>query len=350
MTPLLAVLLLFSQAAAAPEDRVDRAIRLGVKSLLARQDKDGAIQDPHQWGNRTAITALSLMALAATGHQPSDESPEGVAMKKGLDFVLRPEHQDTEGYFGSTDGSRMYGHGIVTLMLGEMLGMGVDARQDELIRERCRAGIRLILRSQSVDKDSTNAGGWRYQPDSYDSDLSASIWQVMALRSAHNGGLEVPKGAVDKAIEYIKGCYYSPRDLAGRPTDLKSAFAYGINGRAPVYSTASAGLLALPMCGKYEGQEVTSTAEWLRGKDLDPDSQWFYYGTYYYAQAMYQRGGKDADAARGKVEATLLPLQHPDGSWQATHHREQEAGGVYCTALSVLALAVKHHYLPIYQR
>ena len=40
-------------------------------------------------------------------------------MKRALDFVLLPENQDATGYFGKADGSRMYGHGIITLALAE---------------------------------------------------------------------------------------------------------------------------------------------------------------------------------------------------------------------------------------
>jgi len=123
-----------------------------------------------------------------------------------------------------------------------------------------------------------------------------------------------------------------------------------VNGRAPVYSTAAAGLLAMQMCGNYEGQEVQSSAEWLLEMKPDPDAQWFYYGTYYYAQGMYQRGGKYADVAKKNAEEALLPRQNADGSWTATHHREAEAGTVYCTSMGILALAVKYHFLPIYQR
>jgi hypothetical protein len=254
------------------------------------------------------------------------------------------------GYFGNKDGSRMYGHGIITLTLAEMLGMGADATQDKLITERCKSGIQLILQSQAISKNDRDDGGWRYTPDSYDSDLSASVWQVSALRAAKNAGIEVPKSSIDRAVEYIKRCYFSPRDASGRPTDLDSACAYGVNGRAPVYSTGAAGLLAMQMCGKYEGLEVTASTDWLMKIKPDPDGIWFYYGTYYYAQGMYQRGGKYAEAAKKKVEEALLGRQNPDGSWRATHHREAEAGDVYCTALSILALAVKYHFLPIYQR
>lgn len=345
--PLLATLLL---AASPPrDDKTDVAIRRAIGYLISQQDKDGAIQTQFQWANRTAMTALSIMAMAAVGHQPADDTPQGHAMKKALAFILRPDNQDPNGYFGGKDGSRMYGHGIVTLTLAELLGMGADGTQDKLITERCKAAIQLILRSQAISKLDRDDGGWRYTPDSTDSDLSASVWQVSALRAAKNAGIEVPKGAIDRAVEYIKRCYFSPRDPSGKPTDLDSACAYG-NGRAPVYSTAAAGLLSMQMCGNYEGLEVTASTDWLMKTKLDPDALWFYYGTYYYAQGMYQRGGKFADHAKKAVEESLLPRQNPDGSWRATQHREAEAGSVYCTSLGILALAVKYHFLPIYQR
>jgi hypothetical protein len=334
---------------AAPQDKIDVAIRRAVDYLVTQQDKDGAIQTRYQWANRTAMTALSIMSMAAVGHQPADDTSQGHAMRKALAFVLRPENQELDGYFGNSDGSRMYGHGIITLMLAELLGMGADAPQDKVMTERCTAAIRLILSAQNMSKNDQDEGGWRYTPDSYDSDLSASVWQVSALRAAKNAGIEVPKAAIDRAVEYIKRCYFSPRDARGKPTDPKSACAYG-NGRAPVYSTAAAGLLSLQMCGRYEGFEVAASADWLMDVKLDPDSQWFYYGTYYYAQGMYQRGGRYAEASRQRVEEALLPHQNPDGSWAARHHREAEAGNVYCTALGILALAVKYHFLPIYQR
>jgi hypothetical protein len=348
LVPLLSVLTL--SAAPPREDKTDVAIRRAVDYLISQQDKDGAIQTRYQWANRTAMTGLSIMAMAAVGHQPADDTPQGRCMKKALSFVLRPDHQDVDGYFGNADGSRMYGHGIITLMLAELLGMGADGTQDKLITERCKAAITLILRSQNISKNLTDDGGWRYTPDSYDSDLSASVWQVSALRAAKNAGIEVPKASIDRAVEYIKRCYYSPRDASGKPTDLKSGCAYGVSGRAPVYSTVAAGLLSMQMCGNYEGLEVTASTEWLMEVKPDPDSLWFYYGTYYYAQGMYQRGGKFAEGAKKKVEEALLPNQNPDGSWAARHHREADAGNVYCTSLGILALAVKYHFLPIYQR
>ena len=336
-------------ALGAPDDKADLSIKRGVSYLLTQQDREGAIARVRS--NRTAMTALALLALGSVGHQPDDDTPEGRCMKRAMAFVLRPGNQDVDGYFGKTDGSRMYGHGIVTLMLAEFVGMGADQEQDRLLAERCRSAIALILRAQAIPKSPRDQGGWRYGPDSKDSDLSATVWLVSALRSAKNAGFEVPKEAIDRAVEYIKRCYSSPRDPAGKPTRLDSACGYG-DGRGPTFSTAGAGLLALQVCGRYEGPEVTASADWLLKTRPDPGEPWFYYGTYYYAQGMYQRGGRHSEEARKHVEELLARIQQSDGSWVGMHQRDNEGavGPIYSSSLAILALAVKHHFLPIYQR
>jgi len=341
-------LLLVLQAPLRPSDPVDHAVARAVRFLLSVQRGDGSITE--QPGNRVAMTSLSLLALAATGHQPTDDSPAGQGMRRALDYVLRTEHQDARGFLGAADGSRMYGHGITTLMLSEMLGMGLDAQMDETLRDRCRKGIDLILKAQSSSKDDRNAGGWRYLPESRDSDLSISVWQVMALRSAKNAGFEIPGQAIERAVGYLKRCYKVKRGPDGRPlTVTTSACAYE-PGQNPEYAMAAAGLLALQVCGEYDAPEVLGSADWLRDRPVEWTSEWFFYGTYYYAQGMYQRGGDYADKARKAVEGVVLEQQSPDGSWLGHHGQERGAGRVYCTAMGVLALAVKYHYLPIYQR
>jgi hypothetical protein len=338
----------FGQDAAKPSpDKADQAISRAIEFLVSMQDKDGAISDVNH--NQTAMTSLAIMAMAAVGNQPSDEGKVGIAMKKALSYVLRPDRQEVQGYFGGRDGSRMYGHGITTLMLSEMLGMGVDAQMDQVIRDRCRLAIELIKRSQSFDKEPRNKGGWRYAPESRDSDLSVTVWQVMALRSARNAGMDVPKEMIDNAVDYIKRCYQSKRDPNGTPQNLKSACGYEPS-RAPEYAMASAGLLSLQLCGAYESLEAKGSADWLKEKKIEYGGEWFFYGTYYFAQGMFQRGGEYSTYARKLVEDLLLPKQGPDGSWQGQSGQERGAGKVYATSLGVLSLAVKYHFLPIYQR
>ena len=353
MTKLASILalLLVAQDAEKPKpqaDKVDAAIVRASKYLASAQGKDGEIAD--RGANQTAMTALAILAMAAVGNQPTDEgTPEGAAMKRALAFVLRQDRQDPQGYLGGRDGSRMYGHGIITLMLTEMLGMGVDASMDQLIRDRAKKAVELILRSQSIKKDARNQGGWRYQPESGDSDLSVTVWQLMALRSAKNAGLEVPKEAIDQAVGYVKRCYHSKRGADGKPENLKSGCCYE-PGRGPEYAMAAAGLLSLQVAGEYESPEVKGSADWLKEKKLDYNQEWFFYGTYYYAQGMFQRGGEYATHARQRVEELVLPKQQADGSWLGAHGQENGAGKVYSTSMACLCLAVKYHYLPIYQR
>ena len=325
-------------------DEVDKAIESGIEFLLSNQKDNGAIYDR---GNPTAITALSVMSLAAVGHLPIHPNANGKAMAKALEFLLLEKNQDEVGYFGK-HGGRMYGHGIVTLTLTEMLGMGMDEETDESIRDRCQKAIDLILRSQKVQKNQAQQGGWRYSPDARDSDLSVTIWQLMALRSAKNSGLDVPASAISDAIEYLERSYKSKLDDQGNPIDKKSGFAYQPGGH-PEYTTTAAGLLAMQVCGQYESPFVLGAADWLLDNDPQRNRKFFFYGTYYYAQAMYQRGDEHADKARTLVEEILLPMQKANGAWQGGGS-ESGAGEVYCSSMAMLALAVKYHYLPIYQR
>ena len=331
----------FGAAQGATAEAIDEAARKGVAFLLGEQDSRGAIREHGSYD--TAMTALSCLAMAAVGHLPSDTTPQGVAMRRAMDFLLGPERQDNEGYFGAKDNSRMYGHGITTLFLAEMLGMGADAKQDAALRGACTRAISLILRSQAVPKSEGHKGGWRYMPLATDSDLSVSIWQLMALRSAKNAGLDIPKASIDDAVAYIRRCFNGTKKGAG-----VVGFGYTYT-TAPVWSTATEGLLAMQVCGHYEAPEVIATADWLmKNPPKVKGNGWFYYGTYYYAQGMYQRGDAYAAEAAERVAEVLLPMQEADGSWQPSAGAENNR--IYRTAMALLSLSVKYHFLPIYQR
>ena len=335
----------FSQAPAADgtNTRVNDAMKRAAKYLVSAQDvKTGAIIDTTKAGNPVAMTSLGLLALSAMGHQPGDASPEGEAMKRALDFVLKAENQEKDGYFGQKDGSRMYGHGITTLMLAEMLGMGADEKQDAIIRERCRKGIELILKAQRVRKSEENAGGWRYDPGATDSDMSITCWQTMALRAAKNAGLDVPKESVDLAARYIKKLYDPSQKAQGL-----GGFGYASKGHE--LSTTAEGVLALQVCGDYESEEVKMACERLFKTGIKAGDPWFFYTAYYYAQGMYQRGGKYEAEGKKVIANVVLPGQARDGSWEGPGN-EAGHGKIYATSLAVLALSVKNHFLPIYQR
>ena len=324
--------------ARAADPKIDASLKSATRYLLSQQKPKGMVGDQFSM----AMTSLSVLALAACGHQPADASPEGQAMRKGIDFILLPENQTKEGYFGRVDNSRMYGHGITTLMLAEMAGMGVDDKQDALIREKCKLGVRLILRAQAMRKDPTSSGGWLYEPDSQGADMSVTCWQVMALRAAQNAGMEVPKEAIDNVVAYMKRMY---QQVPGS-TGPNAAGGFGYSSPSTGTSTTAEGLLAMQVCGQYEAKETIAAGNHLLKEDINKATHPFY-TIYYYAQGMYQRGGKFAEASRRIVPEILLPKQKPEGAFEG---EDEGAGKVYTTSMSVLALAVKNHFLPIYQR
>ena len=267
-------------------------------------------------------------------------------MRRALDSVLARNVQQPDGYFGQKDYSRMYGHGITTLMLAEMLGMGADADQDRRIREQCRKAVNLIERAQRVAKIEHHRGGWRYTPEDASSDLSVTVWQVMALRAAKNAGVEVAQESLENVVDYIKRLYQEGPVLEG---GVKSG-GFGYQNKGIEISTTAEGLLALQVCGQYQAPETLAAAERLFSEGLRSEERWFFYTSYYYAQGMYQRGGKYAEHARKTVAEVLLPLQQQDGSWEQGGGDGREAGKVYATCMAILSLAVKNHFLPIYQR
>jgi len=302
------------------------------------------------------MTSLAIMAMASIGILPADPSEESIAMRRALDFVVqpgatvRPPRQDPQGYFGRADGSRMYGHGITTLMLTEMAGMGANEQQDIHIREALEPAIRLILSAQSVRKAPNNQGGWRYTPESTDSDLSVSVWQLMALRSAKNEGLAITSEAIDQAVKYLEMSFTSPLNADGKPREALAGFSYTPGQSRPTFAMTAAGLLAMQVCGRYDSPMAHSAADWLLQNPPKLDERFFYYGTYYYAQAMHQRGGRHGEEAARIVSQLLLAEQNADGSWTSTRGEERNYGSAYATALSVLSLSVTYHFLPIYQR
>ncbi len=339
--------------------QVKAAVEKAVAWLIRQQKPAGFIVDektnatPKRGdlpSHSAAMTSLALMGMASVGNMPDDPTPEGQAAGKALRFIVEGIEPDENGYLGRSDRSRMYGHGIITLMLAEMVGHAPDEKTDKVMRQMLQGAIQMIIRSQQVPKSEANRGGWRYEPSSSDSDISVSVWQVMSLRAAKNAGLDVPKEAIDNAVAYIKRSYRVERDANGKPKSDAAAFSYEPYGGRQTFSTTAAGLLSLQVCGQYEAPEVIGSANWLLKSPPEINEPWFFYGCYYYAQGMYQRGGDHAATARQKTEQTLIAAQSPEGNWFPRNGNEKSAGSVYATALALLSLSVHHHFLPIYQK
>jgi Squalene-hopene cyclase N-terminal domain/Prenyltransferase and squalene oxidase repeat len=309
------VLVLVSLAGG-PSFAQTNAVDRGLGWLAAQQHADSA------WSKNPALNSLALLAFLSAGHVPASKT-YGSVVDRGLGFVLTQQAED--GAF-TANGAMMYGQGIATLLLAEVSGM---SRRDKQVRPALKKAVDLILRAQAVEKGPIHEGGWRYDPTSTDSDLSVTVWQVIALKAASDTGIAVPRAAMERAAAYIKRCQHPSGGFSYQP------------GGLPNQSRTASSILALRFCGLPDDPAIQRAREWLAANPLHWESEFFYHGAYYCAHA-----------GTGLDEQILLDHQNADGSWPAPPSTpdEAEAGPLYTTSMALLALRAKWNYLPVYFR
>ncbi|WP_169977584.1 prenyltransferase/squalene oxidase repeat-containing protein [Tautonia rosea] len=316
----------------------DRAARRALDYLAGAQQADGSWESGG-FGKATSVTSLAVMAFLACGHVPGNDGPYRDAIERGIAYVL--DHQRPDGMLVSnTSHGPLYCHGISTLMLAEVVGMTTDPDLANRARNALAKAVELIVRAQRVPKSPDHAGGWRYQPGSYDSDLSVSGWQVVALRASRDAGCTVPSEAIDDALDYVRRCV-EPRS---------GGFSYQAGRGGPNNPRTGTGILSLELCGEHASPEALAGGNYLMSHPPSWGSDYFFYEAYYCSQALFQLGDDYFLPYYRQLVPILLDRQDPDGSWFASSGNDRTGGRNYCTAMGVLALAVEYRYLPIYQR
>ena len=310
-------------------ERERQAVLAGLRYLARTQNRDGSWSGTGGYARNVGISALATMAFMANGSQPG-RGEFGANIDRGLDFVLASVRRD--GYITAGGRSRMYEHGFATLLLGQAYGM--TQRQD--IAEKLRLAIAVIQRSQKrVD------GGWRYDPSpSGRSDISVAVCQIMALRSARNTGIKVPKECIERAIQYVKNSCLPD-----------GSFTYMLpSASRGSYALLSAGLSSLYGTGQYDCPELKRALVRFRAETprnvsrRGPISHYYFYAHYYAAQAAYHAGGTYWGAYYPAVLRELLATQAANGSWPSTF------GETFATAMACLIVQLPYQHLPIYQR
>jgi hypothetical protein len=316
------------------QPRVDAAIFKGLAFLAKQQNPDGSLDGG---APKVATTSLSLLAFLSAGHTP-DLGRYGLVLRSQLDFLLAKQAED--GYFGNGDRG-MYSHAITTLALSEAYGVETSATRRARLHTALTKAVSIILAAQDVAKSNpTFAGGWRYERNSSDSDLSLSGWNVLALRAARDVGIDVPEQNRKKAGEFVLRCL----DPGTR------GFAYQPGSAAQAGDTAI-GLVCLHLTDTAEANAtlVGGALKFLQTHPIDGDSPFSYYATYYVTLAASEEDG-DGWVALGRTSLErLVRTQEKDGSWPLPKN-SQEPGRVYATAMAVGALAMPYRLLPVHQR
>jgi len=304
----------------------DRAIERGLQFLASRQHDDGSFGAGSYRGN-VAISGLAGMAFMSGGSTPG-RGPYGEQVSRCLDYLLaNTQPSGFISHAGSSSHGPMYGHGFATLFLAECCGM--SSRPD--LREKLCKAVLLIVNTQNEE------GGWRYQPQRLDADISVTICEVMALRAARNAGLGVPRETIDRCIDYVK-----------RSQNADGGFMYQLQGGESAFARSAAGVVALYSAGVYEGPEIKKGIDYLMRFLPKPGvvrrETYYFYGHYYAVQAMWQAGGDAWSQWYPTIRDELCARQQEDGSWRSPISNE------YATAMSCIILQVPNNCLPIFQR
>jgi hypothetical protein len=340
--------------------RVDGAIERALAWLATQPNADGSFPTREQ--GQPAVTSLCVMAFLSAGHQPG-VGEYGERLNRSIDFVL--ECQQPSGLFSyltpenrhvhqGASHTATYNHAIAGLMLTEAYGQ-VDRVRSGKIEAAVNSALRMTARLQrEPTKDAVvDTGGWRYlwKPGSFtpsSSDLSATGWHLMFLRSAKNAQFEVPDQLVADAVKYVERCFDA--DQGG--------FLYGLVGvdRYVSRSTMGVGALSLSLGGKHNTAMARRVGDWLLQNPFDVYGEVtnfhdrFHYGAYYCSNAMAQLGGNYWRQFFPVLAKTLLDNQSPEGAWNSESGEDAMYGPAYPTALSVLTLTPAYQLLPIYQR
>ena len=312
------------------------AIERGLDRLVALQNDDGSFGGG-RYGRHAGITAIAALALMADGNLPGRgvTPARAAAVRDALAFVLA--HRNPAGLLAAdVSHGPMYGHGYATLFLGEVYGAtdalasDPDAGADpDTLRQALARAVRLIVDTQNDE------GGWRYHPRPYDADLSVTITQIMALRSARNAGLAVPKATVDRAVSYVRRCQ-NPED---------GGFRYMLRGGSSAYARSAAGVASLQYAGVYDDDAVTDGLAYLdAARDQAGRGGHYFYGRYYGVQAIFLAGGDHWATGFPVLRDELVERQQPDGGWTSSH------GEAYGTGMALLVLQMPNRLLPIFQR
>ncbi len=307
-----------------------------------------------------AATGFGLLPFLGAGQtQKPNKDPKqkdySKTVKAGLDFLIAKQGRD--GYFGGS----MYSHGIAAIAICEAYGM----TSDPSLKAPAQRAIRFIESAQDPA-----GGGWRYSPRQ-PGDLSVSGWQVMALKSAQMGGLELANKdlALKEADKFLDSVEASN----------KGGYSYMPGNPETVVMTA-VGML----CRQYRGVNPRNPgllAGVDRLKSVPPGKANNIYYEYYATQVMHHMGGaawefwnegpggKDSHTgirdtliakqctlagksglpgAKPPLPANLAPEAgswDPDGAWGP-----DGGGRIMYTSLSLLTLEVYYRHLPLYRR
>lgn len=317
----------------------EASVSAALDWLKRYQQRDGTwrLDGPYADGgideNRTAATAMAMLAFLGAGHTHVSEGPHRTVVQKGMNALLKMEDDDGNFFISGPIHHRLYSQAIATIAVCELYGMS----KDEKLREPAQRALNYAFSTQTTE------GGWRYEPK-VDSDTSVTGWFAMALQSGRMAGLDVPSYGLDGIGRYLETAQ----------VDNGSQYAYQPGGGPRLSMTAEALL-----CRQYLGwprddvRLQSGVAQMLENPISWESGRANVYYWYYATQVLHHVGGKPwfewNRTMREVLPAQQVTSDRERGSWTPTGDAHDVQGGrLYVTCLCTYMLEVYYRHLPIY--
>lgn len=337
----------------------EEAVKLALEWIAKHQMEDGGWNFDHTIGSgdrsrknpgrmtdaRNAATAMALLPFLGAGNTHLNGEYKDT-VRRGLSFLLQRARVDSKGlsFYEPTSGT-MYSHGLCSIVFCEAYAM----TGDKDLGSAAQGCVKFIEWFQD-----NRGGGWRYDPQQ-PGDTSIVGWQLMALKSAKQSGLNVRKETLKLATRYL--------DFAS--SDSGAFYGYSSPPSAdPNYRERAPTSIGL-LCRMYLGWDrdhpsLKRGVAWLADEgpvlrsERNPLGVNMYHN-YYATQVMKQYGGPEWDKWNNEMRDFLVKSISKEGlergSWffDSGNDLGTETGGrLYYTSLCCMTLEVYYRYMPLY--
>lgn len=318
------------KAAVSPPEHVtpqtEVAIQRGLQWLASRQVADGGFGRRGSYARNVGVCALAGTAFLShrgmTGrYRPSIQACiQYLTSRAQYDGLLIEADVKTH--------APLYGHGFATMFLGQVFGESFDPQ----VRHVLKAATQLILKLQNEQ------GAWCYTSDPEDADVSITTCQMLALFSARQAGMAVPRSAIDRSVAFLR-----------RAQNPDGGFRYRLSDPPEsLFPRSAAAVVALSCAGLQDDEVVQRGRDYLRQPhpplELSPGqlAEYHFYGRFYATHAAWQAGKSEWDRWYPTVRDELLAQQSPEGVWH-----DANIGDEYATAMALLVLQFPYGNVPL---
>jgi hypothetical protein len=276
-----------------------------------------------------AATGLALLTFLGAGYTHKSGKYQEV-VNKGIYYLLQiMEENGNTGNFLHRSSRGMYNHGIAAFALCEAYQMTADKD----LRKPTQMVVNFIVQGQAY------TGGWRYKPKE-PGDMTITGWQMMALKSAHGAGLNVPPTTIVLVDDFLAS------------VEMPNGIFYGYIKPERDATCSSVGQLLRMFRGRpHSDTRVLELAQFIEKQGRSGDNMYY---NYYATLFMFHVGGRTWEQWNGKMRDYLVEKQsqngHEAGSWFFDQEYSKVGGRLYTTCMCAMMLEIYYRYSPLYQQ